>query len=282
MEWSGRKFQFQFPRPTLTMGVVNVTPDSFSDGGRFLDPSEAIRHGLRLVEEGADLLDVGGESTRPGAAPVPEAEELRRVLPVLGGLAGRCGVPVSVDTRKPVVARAAMAAGAAIINDIAATADDGAMAAVVAETGAGYIAMHMQGTPETMQRDPTYGDVVAEVDAFFERRLAGLLASGVRREQVALDPGIGFGKTPDHTLDLLGRLGKFTTRDRPLVLGVSRKSFLGALLGTAVGGRLAGGLACAVWAVLHGAQVIRTHDVAATVQALRMTEALRARQPDIP
>jgi len=277
MEWSGQKFHFTFPRPVLVMGIVNVTPDSFSDGGRFLDAGAAIRHGLALAAEGADLLDVGGESTRPGAAPVPELEELRRVLPVIEGLAAQCPVPISVDTRKPVVARAAVAAGAAVINDIAACHEDSDMGAVVAETGSGYIAMHMQGTPQTMQASPRYGDVVAEVKECLVRRMASLARSGVRAVQVALDPGIGFGKTLDHNLDLLAHWSEFTMHGRPLVLGVSRKSFLGALLGAELDDRVAGGLACTAWALFQGVQIVRTHDVAPTVQMLRVLEALRAR-----
>lgn len=277
MEWSGTRFRFIFPRPVLVMGIVNVTPDSFSDGGRFADAEAAIRHGLALVSEGADLLDVGGESTRPGAVPVPEEEELRRVIPVIEGLASRCPVPLSVDTRKPVVARAAMAAGAAVINDIAAVQEGSAMGPVVAETGAGYLAMHMQGTPRTMQAAPQYRDVVTEVGASLGDRLENLGREGVRPEQVALDPGIGFGKSLEHNLDLLAHWAEFTTRGRPLVLGVSRKSFLGALLGADVGDRLAGGLACTAWAALQGVSIVRTHDVAPTVQTLRVLEALRAR-----
>ncbi|MCW5558008.1 MAG: dihydropteroate synthase [Verrucomicrobiae bacterium] len=277
MEWSGRRFRFTFPRPVLVMGIVNVTPDSFSDGGRFLDAGAAIRHGLALAAEGADLLDVGGESTRPGAAPVPEAEELRRVLPVIEGLAAQCPVPISVDTRKPAVARAAAAAGAAVINDIAACQEGSAMGPVAAETGSGYIAMHMQGTPQTMQAAPHYENVVTEVKACLDRRMDSLAREGVRETQVALDPGIGFGKTAEHNLDLLGHWAEFTTRGRPLVLGVSRKSFLGSLLGTGVGDRLAGGMACAAWALLQGVQIVRTHDVAPTVQLLRVLETLQAR-----
>lgn len=277
MEWSGSRFRFTFPRPVLVMGIVNVTPDSFSDGGRFLDPEAAIRQGLALAAEGADLLDVGGESTRPGATPVSETEELRRVIPVIEGLAARCPIPLSVDTQKPGVARAAMAAGAAVINDIAAVRADSGLGPVVAETGAGYIAMHMQGTPGTMQANPQYGNVVAEVSASLGRRLETLAGEGVRPEQVALDPGIGFGKTLEHNLDLLTHWAEFTTQGRPLVLGVSRKSFLGAWLGTEVRDRLAGGLACTAWAASQGVQIVRTHDVAPTVQTLRALEALRAR-----
>ena len=280
MEWRCRQFRFVFPRPALVMGIVNVTPDSFSDGGRFLDPAAAVEHGLRLVSEGADLLDIGGESTRPGAAPISEAEELRRVLPVLEGLAARVTVPLSIDTVKPAVARAAVAAGAAVINDVASGQADPPMSRVVADTGAGYVAMHMQGTPQTMQRAPVYGNVVQEVGDFFDARLKALVAAGVSAEQVALDPGIGFGKTLDHTLDLLARLAEFTRQGRPLVIGVSRKSFLGAMLGAGIADRLPAGLAFTVWASLQGVRIFRTHDVAATVQVLRVAEALVARKPE--
>ncbi len=280
MEWRCRQFRFVFPRPALVMGIVNVTPDSFSDGGRFLDPAAAVEHGLRLVSEGADLLDIGGESTRPGAEPVSEAEELRRVLPVLEGLAARVTVPLSIDTVKSAVARAAVASGASVINDVASAQGDSLMSRVVADTGAGYVAMHMQGTPQTMQRAPVYGNVVTEVGDFFDARLKALAAAGVSVEQVALDPGIGFGKTLDHTLDLLARLAEFTRQGRPLVLGVSRKSFLGAMLGAGITDRLPAGLACTVWASLQGVRIFRTHDVAATVQALRVADALLARKPE--
>lgn len=262
------------------MGILNVTPDSFSDGGRFLETDAAVEQGLRMEAEGAELIDVGGESTRPGATPVTASEELRRVIPVVAALSQKLRIPISVDTRKAQVAREALAVGASVVNDVAAADPDPAMDTVLAETGAGYVAMHMQGTPETMQSHPRYGDVVHEVGDFFERRLIDLIRFGVSREQVALDPGIGFGKTLDHTLDLLGRLSEFTTQDRPLVLGVSRKSFLGGLVGADVADRLPGGIACTVWAALQGVQVFRTHDVAATVQALRVTGAVATRKPE--
>ncbi|MBL9172391.1 MAG: dihydropteroate synthase, partial [Verrucomicrobiales bacterium] len=231
MVWKCRHHRFAFPRPALVMGILNVTPDSFSDGGRFLESAAAVDQGLRMEAEGAELLDIGGESTRPGATPVAAAEELRRVIPVVSELSRRARIPISVDTRKAEVAREALAAGASVVNDVSAARPDPDMSAVLATTGAGYVAMHMQGTPETMQHQPRYGDVVREVGEFFEDRLLALEREGVSREQVALDPGIGFGKTLDHTLDLLGRLAEFTRRGRPLVLGVSRKSFLGGLLG---------------------------------------------------
>jgi len=278
VKWRARQFEFVFPRPTLLMGIVNVTPDSFADGGRYFDPAAAAAHALELAREGADILDIGGESTRPGAAPVSQAEELRRVLPVIESLAGRLAVPISIDTRKPAVARAALAAGASVVNDVAANRDDDALWRVTADAGAGYVCVHMQGTPQTMQLNPHYEEVVREVGEFFAERLGRLERAGVGREQAVLDVGIGFGKSVEHNLELLGALESFRKLGRPLVLGVSRKSFIGKLLGAEVGARLPGSLACAVWAVLAGVAIIRTHDVAATWQAVRMTEALRERQ----
>lgn len=258
------------------MGVVNVTPDSFSDGGKFFDPARAVAHALELVAQGAEILDLGGESTRPGAEPVGEAEELRRVLPVIGQLAARVKIPLSIDTMKPAVARAALEAGASIVNDVAANRVDDAMWKVVAEFRAGYICMHAQGVPQTMQANPVYADVVQAVGDFFRERLQRLHACKVTADRVVLDPGIGFGKTLAHNLQLLASLRSFTTWQRPLLLGVSRKSFMGRLLGAEVNARLPASLACATLAVEAGVQIIRTHDVAETVQAVRMTEAVEA------
>ncbi len=294
MVFRARQFEFVFPRPALVMGIVNVTPDSFSDGGKFFDPARAVAHALELAAQGAEILDLGGESTRPGAAPVSEQEELRRVIPVIEKLAAiRWGeatdepargdarptrkLVLSIDTVKPAVARAALQAGASIVNDVAAQREDDAMWRVVAESGAGYICMHAQGTPQTMQMNPVYADVVREVGEFFGERLERLNARGVAIDQVVLDVGIGFGKTPGHNLQLLAALRSFTKWRRPLLLGVSRKSFIGKLLGAEVGARLPASLACACLAVADGVQIIRTHDVAETVQAVRMTEAVLAR-----
>jgi dihydropteroate synthase len=271
-----RQFEFVFPRAALVMGVVNVTPDSFSDGGKFFDARAAVEHGLDLVGQGAAILDIGGESTRPRATPVDEAEELRRVLPVIEELAARVKIPISIDTMKPAVARAAIAAGASIVNDVAANREDDAMGRVVAESGAGYILMHMQGTPHTMQANPVYTDVVREVGQFFSDKIRRLSDCGIAGEQVILDVGIGFGKTLEHNLLLLGALRSFKKLARPLVLGVSRKSFMGKLLGAETPGRLPAALACASLAVEAGVQIIRAHDVAETVQAVRMTEAILA------
>ena len=229
------QFEFSFPRPALVMGIVNVTPDSFSDGGRFLDAEAAVTHALQLAEQGAEIVDVGGESTRPGALAVAEGEELRRVIPVIERLAGQIKVPISIDTVKPGVARAALAAGASIVNDVAGHRANDALWRLVAETGAGYVCMHAQGTPQTRQANPVYTDVVREVGEFFSERLGQLNDCGVRREQVILDPGIGFGKTVEHNLQLLGATRGFTKLGCPLLVGVSRKSFIGKLLGAELG-----------------------------------------------
>ena len=275
MIFEGRNFKFELPGRAVVMGIVNVTPDSFSDGGQFFEASRAIEHALELVREGASIVDVGGESTRPGAPIVEEGEELRRVIPVIEGLTGKIQVPISIDTQKPAVARAALKAGAAIINDIAANRADEEMWRIAADTGAGYILMHMQGTPQTMHLAPKYADVVSEVTAFFAERLKAVQSCGVRPEQVLLDPGIGFGKTARNNLELLRGLSHFRVHARPLLLGVSRKSFIGKIVGGEAGERGRGSIACAVWAVLNGVQFFRTHDVAATVQALRMTEEIQ-------
>lgn len=273
-----RQFEFVFPRPVLVMGVVNVTPDSFSDGGHFFDTASAVAHALRLVEQGAGILDIGGESTRPGAQQVGEVEELRRVLPVIDELVGRVDVPISIDTMKPGVARSALEAGASIVNDIGANRGDEAMWRVVAEKRAGYVCMHMQGTPLTMQMNPTYRDVVWEIAEFFQERMRRLHACGVATDQVILDPGIGFGKSVEDNLQLLARMQSFAAIQRPLLLGASRKSFIGKLLGLDVESRLPASLACACFAVEAGVQIIRTHDVAETVQVIRMTEAIMRRR----
>ncbi|MFM8469670.1 MAG: dihydropteroate synthase, partial [Limisphaerales bacterium] len=256
-------------------GVLNVTPDSFSDGGKFLSVEAALDRAAQMIREGADLLDIGGESTRPGATPVSAEEEIRRVVPVIQRLAAQSQVPVSIDTQKPEVAEAALRAGASIVNDIAANRTDDAMGRVVAEFRAGYVTMHMQGTPQTMQQNPTYADVTRDVDEFFADRLAHLETLGVRREQVVLDPGIGFGKTLEHNLALLRALPRFAHHGRPLLLGVSRKSFLGKLTGAdSPAERLPGALACAALAVRDGVQILRAHDVRETVAAARVAEAL--------
>jgi dihydropteroate synthase len=274
MKLKAGQFEYIFPRPTIVMGIVNATPDSFSDGGEFLRPEAAIKHGVELAGAGAEIIDVGGESTRPGAVPVPEAEELRRVLPVIQGLTARVSVPISIDTMKEGVARAALRAGASIVNDVGANRTDTGLGRLVAASRAGYVCMHMQGTPQTMQTSPAYEDVVREVKAFFLERLGRLRDCGVEPDQIILDPGIGFGKTVEHNLLLLGALRSFGELHRPMLLGVSRKSFLGKVTGASMDTRLPAALACACLAVEAGVQLIRSHDVAETVQALRMAEAI--------
>jgi dihydropteroate synthase len=259
------------------MGVVNVTPDSFSDGGLFLDAERAIAHGAELAAQGAEILDVGGESTRPGAAAVDAAEELRRVEPVVRGLADSPdpdAVAISIDTSKLEVAEAALDAGATIVNDVTALRADPGIAGLVAERGAGLVLMHMLGDPRTMQVDPTYDDVVADVCAFLAERAEAAVAAGVAEERIWLDPGIGFGKTLEHNLELLGRLGEIASLGFPLVIGASRKSFIATIDGSDVGERIGGTIAASVLAAANGADVLRVHDVAEMAQALRVAEAV--------
>jgi dihydropteroate synthase len=272
--WRARTLEFRWPRPPLVLGVINVTPDSFSDGGQFQSPLAAIAAARQLVEEGADLIDIGGESTRPGAIPVPEQEEIERVVPIIRALRQVTAVPISIDTRKPEVAAAALAAGAEVINDVGAATASSAMWELLRTTGAGYICMHMQGTPATMQLSPHYEDVVGEVDAFLSERLDSLLAAGVNRDQIVLDPGIGFGKRPEHNVALVRECRRFTRHGRPVLLGVSRKSFLGHCLQASVAHRLPGALACSLWGASQGIALFRTHDVEPTVHALRMHRLL--------
>ena len=261
-----------FARPAV-MGVLNVTPDSFSDGGEFMDARAAVAHAERMAAEGADLVDVGGESTRPGALPVDADEELRRVMPVVEALGEQGTIPISIDTSKAAVARAATAAGARFVNDVTALRGDPALAAVVAESGAEVCLVHMRGEPRTMQEDPRYDDVVADVKAFLEERLASAVAAGIPEEQVWLDPGIGFGKTLDHNLELLRRMGEIVALGRPVLVGASRKRFLGALTGRPERERVAGTVAANVMAFERGAHMFRVHDVAATRDALVVASA---------
>ena len=266
--WAG----FTLDRP-LVMGVINVTPDSFSDGGRWFDAERAIAHGFALVEAGADIIDVGGESTRPGAAPLPPGEEVRRVEPVVRALA-QAGKVVSIDTRHKDVIEAALAAGARIVNDVSALSDPGS-AALVAGSGAAVILMHMQGEPQTMQYDPVYDSTLIEVLEFLDARVAGGVAAGIPREQIAVDPGIGFGKQLVHNLELISGIGAFHTLGCPIVLGVSRKSMIARLSrGEPPEARLPGSLAAALFAVQQGVQVLRVHDVAETRQAVAVWEAI--------
>lgn len=267
-------------RPAI-MGILNVTPDSFSDGNQFLDPDVAIEHGCCMWEAGAAIIDVGGESTRPGAEPVDADEECRRVLPVIEGLASRVGsngegpaALLSIDTSKAPVAEAALAAGAHIVNDVSAMTRDVRMPAVVRAVGAGVVLMHMRGEPRTMQDDPQYQDVVAEVAAYLAARLAATVDAGIAAECVAIDPGIGFGKSAEHNLRLLRDLGAYAAIGRPIVVGLSRKRFLGKMTGRDTDARMAAGVAANVYSALQGAAVLRVHDVAETVDAMKMTAAL--------
>ncbi len=261
---------------TLVMGVLNVTPDSFSDGGRYLEPDAAVKHALEMVGEGADVIDIGAESSRPGAEPVPEAEELRRLVPVVREVCRRVAVPVSVDTTKAAVARQALDAGAAIINDISALQADPAMAAEVAGAGAGLVLMHRQGTPKTMQQAPRYGDVVAEVREFLRERMQVAGRAGIAADHILLDPGIGFGKNLSHNLALLARLDELRPLGRPILVGVSRKSFIGEALDRKAGDRLMGTAAAVAVAVLRGAGMVRVHDVRAMKDVVRMVDAIAA------
>jgi dihydropteroate synthase len=254
------------------MGVVNVTPDSFSDGGRTLEPGAAIAHAQRLIDEGADLIDIGAESSRPGANSVSAGEELSRLMPVLGAFRD-CPIPISVDTVKPEVMRAAIGAGAAMINDIGALRSPGALE-TVATTDAAVCLMHMQGEPRTMQREPHYGDVVAEVRAFLAERVAAAEAHGIDRERIVIDPGFGFGKTVEHNFELLRNLRRFAEMGLPVMAGWSRKSTLGAITGRAAGERLAASITAALLAVQHGARIVRVHDVAATRDAFAVLAAM--------
>lgn len=278
MQWSAGSRTFLTGDKPLIMGIVNVTPDSFSDGGRYHSRERAVAHGRALAAAGADILDVGGESTRPGAEPVSPEEEARRVLPVIRELADDPRIVISVDTCKASVAACALEAGACIVNDVTGLQGDPKMVSIVKETGAGAVVMHMQGTPRSMQASPSYRDVVTEVASYLRGRLQALQQAGLAPEQLALDPGIGFGKTLEHNLDLLAHLDALHLLQRPLVIGLSRKRFLGELTGRAVGDRLAGTLAGAAYCLLHGAQILRVHDVAETVDVARVLWALNTRK----
>ncbi len=275
MIWRCRERVFDLSARTLVMGVVNVTPDSFSDGGRFFAPGAAIARARVLLAEGADLLDLGAESTRPGAAPVPPAEQLRRLVPVLQALAAEPGACVSVDTTSAEVACRALELGAHVVNDVTALGDP-AMGGIVAGAGAGLVLMHMRGTPATMQQDPRYDDVSREVRDELARKLDCARQAGIAEDRVALDPGIGFGKSVRHNYELLARLPELAALGRPVTIGVSRKSFLGLTLRLPVDQRLEGGLAAAAVAVFQGARIVRTHDVQPTLRAVRVADELRA------
>lgn len=282
MIFRAREFHFTFPRPALIMGIVNVTPDSFWDGGKFLDRRAAVNRALKLAAQGAEIIDIGGESTRPGSTPVTEKEELRRVIPVIRELSnafkasGVVSAAISIDTMKPAVARAALQSGASIVNDVAGAQSGPKMWEVVSEFDAGYVVMH---APPTLHRKgPGADDVLDTVNAFFLGRLNALIAFGVTPEQIVFDPGIGFGKSVEQNLRVMAEFGRFLRLQRPLLLGASRKSFIEKLLGSRVNERLPASLACAILGVESGANIVRVHEVAETVQAVRMAEAVLARQ----
>ncbi|NOU35221.1 MAG: dihydropteroate synthase [Kiritimatiellaceae bacterium] len=275
--WRCRGREVVCGQRTLIMGILNATPDSFSDGGKFLALEKAVVRGLQMVEEGADIIDIGGESTRPGATPVQALEEIARTVPVIKKLREKTDALISIDTRKAEVARAAVAAGADIINDISALSDSG-MAAVAAESGAGLVLMHMLGTPETMQNDPRYDDVVFDVRNFLEERTAFAVSRGIAPEQIALDPGIGFGKTDEHNLALLNGIPALAASGCPVLIGASRKGFIGRLTGKNPDDRLAGSLAVAGFSILHGAHILRVHDVKESCDAARLMDRLRAQE----
>ena len=271
----GGRSRVTFQRRPLVMGVLNVTPDSFSDGSIFLDPEAAIRHAEQMVRDGADVIDVGGESTRPAAMPVSVEEELRRVLPVIRVLAKRLSVPLSIDTSKAEVARCAIDAGAALVNDVTALRGDPDMGAVIARARVPVILMHMRGNPRTMQRAPRYRDVVHEVKTFLSEAIRRAEASGIQPDRILIDPGLGFGKTVTHNLLLLRHLDELSALEKPVVIGPSRKSFIGRVLDADTHERLAGTLACVAYAMTHQVQMVRVHDVKAAVQLMTMWGAIK-------
>jgi dihydropteroate synthase len=276
--WKIGKRDFDVSRHGLVMGVLNVTPDSFSDGGEFLAADKAIQRGLQMAAEGAHIIDVGGESTHPGSQPVPVEEELRRVIPVIEDLRQNLCLPISIDTSKAEVARAAIEAGASIVNDVTGGRGDDHMLPLIAETRSAFIIMHMQGTPRTMQIQPRYTDIVAEISEFFRQQFARAIGLNIDPMAIAFDPGIGFGKTLEHNLELLAQLERLRVHDRALVVGVSRKSFLGKLIGSPkIADRVVPGLALTSLLRTRGADVIRVHEVKENIDALRVTEAVLQR-----
>jgi len=275
--WKCADRQYDCRSRALVLGILNVTPDSFSDGGQFFDPAQAVERGLQMLAEGADILDVGGESTRPGADPVSLEDELSRVIPIVRELAKRTGAMISIDTSKAEVARQSLDCGAKIINDVTGLCGDPAMVSVVAKYRAGVVVMHMQGTPTTMQANPTYTNVLDDVAAFFTTRIRLLSDAGIDPDSIAIDPGIGFGKTQEHNLTLLANLERVNAVGRPLCLGVSRKGFMGIITGRNRAERLAGSLAVACFSLARGSShILRVHDVAATIDAVKLSAAIDA------
>jgi dihydropteroate synthase len=274
MQWRHASGAMELGGRTRLMGVVNVTPDSFSDGGLFLDPEAAVRHGIELAADGADVLDVGGESTRPGAAPVPASEEIDRVVPVIKRLAAEVDVPISIDTRKAAVAAVALDGGASIVNDVSAARDDAAMLDVVRDAGAGLVLMHMLGEPGTMQRDPHYDDVVLEIRGFLDERVDAAVAAGIDRERLCIDPGIGFGKTLEHNLTLLRDVDSLRLDGIPLLVGPSRKAFIGRITGAEADDRLGGTAGAVAWLAAKRVEMVRVHDVREMRQVLQVVDAI--------
>lgn len=273
--WQCGNRELELGRRTLVMGILNVTPDSFSDGGSYADANAAVDCALAMAAEGADIIDIGGESTRPGAEPVPEAEEIRRTVQVIEKIRAHSSVPISIDTMKAAVARCALEAGADIINDVSALSADDRMAVTAAETGAGVVLMHMKGSPRTMQNNPLYTDVVGEVCAYLQERIAAAVEHGISRDRLVADPGIGFGKTTEHNLDLLRGLPQLAECGAPLLVGASRKRFIGELTGKEnPHDRLAGSLGTAAWAAMQGAHILRVHDVIQTCDVCRIVDTL--------
>ncbi|HJQ78700.1 MAG TPA: dihydropteroate synthase [Lacipirellulaceae bacterium] len=279
--WQLRTRTLELPRRPLVMGIVNVTPDSFSDGGRLLDAGAAVDYALQLAADGADILDIGGESTRPYSEPVAAEEELRRVLPVIERISRRVDIPISIDTSKAFVAQAALENGAQIINDVTGLDGDADMVALALESGAGVCVMHMQGTPQTMQDNPTYADVVAEVREYLSRRRDELVAAGIPQERICLDPGIGFGKTHEHNIELMARCHEFHALGCPLLVGHSRKGFLGKLIGNKEADRTAATVGAAISLAVQGVQIVRVHDVRPVREALAAFEATGGLQSPI-
>ncbi len=272
MDCRGRKLTFG--KRTLVMGILNVTPDSFSDGGKYLDVGRAIQCAEQMIADGVDIIDIGGESSRPGASPASVEEELARILPVIEGLGNEVPVPISVDTCKSTVARCALEAGAHVVNDITALQGDPEMAKVVVGMNAGVILMHMQGTPGTMQDSPLYSDVVVEIVGWLRQRVDQAEMEGVRTDRIVIDPGIGFGKTSAHNIEILRRLGEFRHLNKPVLIGTSRKSFIGTTLNVPVAERIEGTAATVAWAISHGADIVRVHDVKAMHRVAQMTDAI--------
>jgi dihydropteroate synthase len=273
LEVGGRRLDLA--QKPLIMGILNVTPDSFYDGGRYPTPEIALKKAEEMLTAGADIIDVGGESSRPGSKPVSEKDEQDRVIPIIEKISQKFKPPISIDTTKAAVAKAALEAGAAIINDISALRFDSRMAELASRSGAGLILMHLQGTPENMQTDPHYEDIICEISDFFKERIAFAVQAGIKKEQIILDPGIGFGKTVEHNLEIIRHLSSFKILGRPILVGLSRKSFIGKILGLEPKERLEGSLAAAVAAALNGAQILRVHDVGETIRAVKIIRALQ-------